>query len=166
MDFYESFENAIYDSLEAMFPLTTIIFAHDNAPENVTPYITIQVIDLDNVGREEIETLVTTDDKRQIVKHYESKVIIKFVGDESKQVLAGSLASDFEFFLDSPAVQDTLSRNNLSLMRKSRISRIPAKWDTAFYMVYSIDVYFAFSVVARQDSDYINVVNLKGTLYD
>lgn len=154
-DVYSDFEQSIYDVLSYQFPSTGIVFSYDNGPEEVTPYIAIQVIQLDQIGREYIAGKTNADGSLQMIKHYEGFTSIKFIGDETKHLAAGDLAFDFEFFLDSPVIQEKLLQSNLSLMRKSPIRRIPMMRDTVWYMAYQLDVYFAFSVEARQDVDVI-----------
>ena len=48
-DVYSDFEQSIYDVLSYQFPSTGIVFSYDNGPEEVTPYIAIQVIQLDQL---------------------------------------------------------------------------------------------------------------------
>lgn len=160
MSVYSSFEDALYTATKLMFPTTSVLFSYDNGPEEVTPYITIQVLQLDQIGREEVSGLTNSTREVTVKKVYEGFTSFKFIGDETKHSTAGDLALDFDFNLETPVVQEALLQNNLAFMRKSRIRRIPVQRDTVWYMMYQLDVYFAFSVAARQTSDTIETVKL------
>lgn len=162
MSVYTSFETALFTAASKLFPTTPVYFSYDNGPEGVTPYITIQVLNLDQNGMAEVSTLTNSNREVTVKKAYEGIVSFKFVGDESKHSSAGDLAMTFDFNLESPAFQETLLQNKLSFMRKSAIRRIPVQRDTVWYMMYQMDVYFAFSVEARQTVDTIETTKTIG----
>lgn len=155
MSFYTDFEDSVYRALSTMFPTASFVFANDNGPEAVTPYCIIQVIALDQVGRESVSTLTDSTRNVLVTKTYEGRVSLTFVGSSETNLQASEVAADFDFFVESPNFQDVLLRNKLSLMRKSRINRVPMRWDTVWYTGYQLDVFFAFTVAAEQSVDTI-----------
>lgn len=155
MSFYTDFEDSVYRALSTMFPTASFVFANDNGPEEQTPCGIIQVIALDQVGRESVSTLTDNTRKVLVTKTYEGRVSLTFVGSSETNLQAAELAADFDFFVESPVQQDILLREKLSLMRKSRINRVPMRWDTVWYTGYQLDVFFAFTVAAEQSVDTI-----------
>lgn len=160
--FYQDFEDSLYTSITTLIPTLPAIFEHGNGPEEVTPYVTIQVVQLDQVGREQISTLANPDNVL-VVKHYEGWVRFRFIGNQETQLSAGEFASDFNFFMDSPVYQETLLRNKLSLMRKTPLRRVPMLRDTDWYTGFQFDAYFAFAVEAEQIVDTIETVEYTAT---
>lgn len=162
MNIYTDLRDKVYDSLADVFPTTEIVQAYTNGPEVPTEYVLFDVIQVDQIGREYISTLVNAG-QQQIVSQYEARVLFEFVGKQNEDFVAADMANEFYFQIDSTPVQETFLKNALSYMRKGSVRRVPKKRETDWYMCFQIDVFFAYQVEARQSVDIIETVELTGT---
>jgi hypothetical protein len=162
MTVYTDLRDKLYDSLAAIFPTTQIVQAYTNGPEVQTEYIVFDVVQVDQIGREYISTLVNAG-QQQVVSQYETRVVFEFVGKQNDDFVAADMANEFYFQIDTTPVQETFLKNSLSYMRKGSVRRVPKKRETDWYMCFQIDVFFAYQVEARQSVDTIETVELTGT---
>lgn len=164
-DIYKQLEDALYASLISQFPLERITFPFNNAPEPQTPYVVIDVMRLDAVGRETNSSLTSTG-VMTILQVYEAKVRLEVMGEYEDQTLVGDLAHRIEFALRTPLFQNALHANSLSFMRANPVDRFPRKRDTKTYMCYQQEVFFGYAITVTQDVGYINNVNVLGVYND
>lgn len=161
MSIYVNLRDSIYDSLNVIFPTTQIVQAYNNGPEVVTPYVTFDVVDIDQIGEEYLSSFADEEGMQQIVSQYEVKVRIEFVGKQDSSFDAAALANDFYFVIDQTPTQHAFLLNNLSYLRKDSVKRIPRKRETDWYINYQIDLIFGYQVEARQSIDIIESVNIE-----
>ena len=162
---YKQLEDALYATLHSQFPTERITFPFNNAPEPKTPYVIIDVMRLDPVGREQ-NTTMTTSGIATVLQVYEATVRFEVMGEYDDNTEVGGLAHRIEFSLRTPLFRDALHVNNLSLMRYGTVDRFPRKRDTKTYMCYQQDVYFSYAVTVTQDVGYINSLNIEGVYND
>ena len=161
MSIYTDLRDKLYDSLAVIFPTTQIVQAYTNGPEVPTEYVVFDVVQVDQIGREYISTLVNAGEQ-QIVSQYETRVLFEFVGKQNEDFVAADMANEFYFQIDSTPIQEEFLKNSLSYMRKGSVRRVPKKRETDWYMCFQIDVFFAYQVEARQSVDTIETVELTG----
>lgn len=159
---YTQLRESVYDSLELIFPTIQIVQAYTNNPEQVTPYITFDIMSVKQDGQEYISSFADDDGTQQIVSQNTTRVTLEFVS-KGNDFTAPDLANDFYFQVDYTSTQEIFLRNNLSYMRKSSVRKIPKKRETDWYVCYQIDLYFGYQVEARQDVDVIDSVGIEGT---
>lgn len=164
-DIYKGLEDALYNVLASQFPTERISFPFNNAPEPKTPYIIIDVMRIDAIGREQTGTL-TTNGELTVTQVYEAKVRFEVLGEYDGQTVVGDLAHKIEFSLRTPLFLEALGTNNLSLMRYKSIDRFPRKRDTKTYMCYQQEVWFSYAITVTQDVGYIDTANLEGVYND
>jgi hypothetical protein len=165
MSIYVDLRDSIYDSLFALLPTTEIIQTYGNGPEAVTPYVTYDILQTDQKGREYISSSADNAGLQQVISQYETKVRFEFVGkqDLASNFAAAELANDFYFQVDYSTTQENFLSHGLSFMRKDSLKRVPKKRETDWYMCYQVDVIFGYQVVARQTVGVIETVHLEGS---
>lgn len=163
MTIYTSLEDGLYTSITTVLPTARVIFAMQDAPEPATPYILINVLKLDPIGRERIGGLVV-DGVVQVAQDYEAQVVLEVIGTYENTTVTGELAHQLDFLLASPLMFEALAQNNLSLMRKRVVERFPRIRETKTYMCYQQMAYFAYSVVHNQVVDTIDTVVVGGVM--
>lgn len=163
MSIYVDLRDKLYDSLAPIFPDNQVIQAYSNGPEVVTPYITYDIISIDQIGREYMSTLVPLTGQ-QVVSNYEVKVRVEFIGrnDSESNFQAAELATTFYFILDQTPIQENFLKNGLSYMRKDSIKRVPKKRETDWFMCHQVDLIFGYQVESRQNVDTIESVTTVG----
>jgi hypothetical protein len=168
MSIYIDLRDSIYDSLFALLPTTEIIQTYGNGPEAVTPYVTYDILQTEQKGREYISSSADNAGLQQIISQYETKVRFEFVGkqDLASNFAAAELANDFYFKVDYSTTQENFLINGLSFMRKDSLKRVPKKRETDWYMCYQVDIIFGYQVVARQTVDVIDTVTITGTYFN
>ena len=161
MSIYVDLRDKLYDSLLVALPTSTIIQAYNNGPEPQTPYVVYDVVSVNEIGREYISTLVSTN-TQQIISQYEVRVRVEFIGEQSGEsnFAAAELSNNFYFDVNKTNIQETFLKNNLSYIRKDTIKRVPKKRETDWYMCYQVDLIFGYQVESRQNVDSINSVEV------
>lgn len=156
-------------TLEALsqsgYPSSPVIFSHQNAPEPSSPYCVINPLIVNQIGRSEISTLtgesvlVGEVETRQLYYKttYEAQIQFTF---------AGSNAEDLAFYFHNSVCNNrTISfvyrKNNLSPMRKSTLRRNPQRRDTQWVDFWNVDVTFLYTVVTKQDVDWVEHISVK-----
>lgn len=173
---WTSLENTCSQLVKLIHPTVTRVIAYQNNGEPVTPYCVINVKSHDAVTRQEVSTFVETVDTVDvlIVKEvYEVVVTFGFIASENGNPHGGDLLDSFVARLSHPQVNEWLSQNGLSYMRKGVARRVPKLRETKWYSSYEIDVQFAYYVETSQTVDYIESISVEtqaispaGTLTD
>lgn len=163
MSVYRNLRDAVYDSLQAIFPEVRVVQAYMNGSEVGTPYITFDIAEVKQQGREQASGDADADGFIQVITHHVAKIKLDFHGKHDGQFAAAELANEFYFSVDSPMVQEEFLRNELSYLRKSSLKEIPRKRETDWYMSYQLDTYFSYQVVIKQFVSTIERVSLDGT---
>ncbi len=165
MSVYVDLRNSVYNSLHAILPTTQIVQAYGNGPEPVSTYVTFDIQNIDQIGREYISTFADVNGTQQIVSQFMPKIKIEVIGkqDAESNFAAATLAEELYFKLNYTSVQELFQKNNLAYQRKSSLRVVPKKRETDWYMCYQMDVIFGYQVVTRQDIDIIESVTIEGT---
>lgn len=169
MSIYEQLEESLYDSCEAAladyYPDTPIIFTHVNGPELSNPYIAMQIMFVEQMGRTQTSTLadpVYGEDDEIIhytlnsQAHYEVTVQFSGVGTS-----AGSMTFDLHHLLNTTLVWEKFQLNNLYPIRKTEVRRAPILRETQWVERYNFDVVFTYSVTTNQVVDTIEFIRFK-----
>lgn len=171
-------------TLEALtqvgYATSPVIFSHQNAPEPSIPYCLINPLVINQIGRTEISTL--TDDGSWVEDwdghiDYSGNEVYQAVGSKSlyykttyeaqiQFTFAGSSAEDLAFYFHNAVCNNrTISfvyrKNGLSPMRKSTLRRSPQKRDTKWVDFWNVDVTFLYTVVTKQDVDWVEHISVK-----
>lgn len=162
-----SFQEAVRTCALVALPSTNFIFIDGDGPEPVSPYCTIEVPQMQAVGREDSETHVSGGTESVLgslrtIEHYEATARFQFVGRNADGTDAGDLAFDFSRLIATPKLQMKFRENNLSYMRKAIIRRIPKFRETRWYDAYVLDVVFAFCLETTQQIDSVDTIELNG----
>lgn len=172
MNVYQNLEDSLYNVVEGLFPDWRTIFAFGNGPEPQTPYCVIDVKKIDPIGREYQSTLAHPDPVLPAVstaitiQDNLTNVRFEVIGQSDQNTTAAEMISLLQLQLRTPKGYELLARNKLALHGKMTTRRIPLKRETQMYMVYQLDVTFAYSVVTSDDIDWIEVTSVQGTYYD
>lgn len=165
---------------QAGYATSPVIFSHQNAPEPSIPYCLINPLIINQIGRTEISTL--TDDGSWVEDldghiDYSGNEVYQAVGSKSlyykttyeaqiQFTFAGSSAEDLAFYFHNAVCNNrTISfvyrKNGLSPMRKSTLRRSPQKRDTRWVDFWNVDVTFLYTVVTKQDVDWVEHISVK-----
>lgn len=161
---YEDLETSIYTAVQTALPVGfTTIYGYENGPEPPFPFLQIDVISMDAVGREYSGLLVnTTNGTTYYEQNYEAIVRFYFLGDNDSSRTIADVATEFEFSLNKQAVQEAFEANKIGLMRKSSLLRNPKKYDTKWVMCYQMDCTFSYAVVDTQTVGWVEQVTMTG----
>ena len=164
MSTFNDLENSLYAVASALFPSWRIIFPYQNGPEPETPYLVINVMKLDSVGREHNSDGVSVDQfdvgTTSSVQTYNAKVRFELIGLNDTNTTAGEMIHELDVALRSPMAYELQHRNNLSLLRKSPVTRLPLKRETDMFMFFQIDAQFGYTVKYVYEQDWIEATTL------
>lgn len=169
---YLDLEDSLYNVVNGLFPDWRTIFAFGNGPEPITPYCVIDVKKIDPIGREYQSSLAHPDpllpDVATSVTIQDNLTNIRFevIGQSDQNTTAAEMINLLQLGFRTPKGYELLTRNKLALHGKMTTRRIPAKRETQMYMVYQLDVTFAYSVITSEDIDWIEVTSVQGTYHD
>lgn len=148
-----SVETALYNSVKAIFPSTTVIFANQDSPEPTGTYIYILPISINHVGRTYASTLTDTNEKLHIRQEYEVDVRFGFIGSN-----ADNLALDFSAALQNVYYSEQWQNYDLSLRDRRNIFRVPQTRETRYTKHYTIQARFGFAVRTLQTVPVIETI--------
>lgn len=148
-----SLEDALYNSVRAVFPTTTVIFTHQDGPEPSGTYIYILPIAINHAGRTYASTLTDVNEKLHIRQEYEVDVRFGFIGSN-----ADNLALDFSAALENVYYSEQWQNNNLSLRDRRNIFRVPQTRETRYTKHYTIQARFGFAVRTLQTVPVIETI--------
>lgn len=159
MNPYNALESSLYNSITQIIKNNPVIFSHQGKPEPKGTYCGINILRLNQVGREYEPTYVGeiegTPDSYEIDSRHEYEAIVRFmfVGKD-----AGSLAHDVDTLIDNQASRFYFGTENLAVMRRSEVRRVPQKRDTTWVENFTLDVTFSYAVETAQPIDIIETV--------
>ncbi|WYV99006.1 hypothetical protein NoPa_00010 [Pseudomonas phage vB_PpuM-NoPa] len=171
MNVYQNLEDSLYNVVEGLFPDWRTIFAFGNGPEPQTPYCVIDVKKINPIGREYQSSLAHVDvvtNAASTVTIQDNLTSIRFevIGQYDQNTTTAEMINLLQLGFRTQKGYELLARNNLALHGSMTTRRIPLKRETQMYMVYQLDVTFAYSVVTSQDVDWIEVTSVQGKYYD
>jgi hypothetical protein len=158
MNLYDSVRQAIYNSSKNLLPNNELIYSHQGGQEPKGSHCSINIIRTNKIGMEYDSTYASATDITS-VSVYEVTTRFMFVGD-----YAGNLAYEFETVADNPASRFYFGTENLAIMRKGEIRRVPEKRDTAWIDNFVLDVIFSYAVETTQPIDIIEEVSWTPTI--
>jgi len=172
MNVYQNLEDSLYNVVEGLFPDWRTIFAFGNGPEPLTPYCVIDVKKIEPVGREYQSSLAHPDPLLPTVattvtiQDNLTNIRLEVIGQADTNTTAAEMINLLQLGFRTQKGYELLARNKLALHGKMTTRRIPLKRETQMYMVYQLDVTFAYSVITSDDIDWIEVTSVQGTYYD
>lgn len=149
--------------LSEYFPTTElqdkgIIFSHGTGLEPTIPYVVIQILSTDQVGRTSYSTLTDEDENLTIITQYEITAQFSFCGTK-----AGDMAYDFNSAINNNVVMwEAFQKNNLAPLRKSTLRRLPLRRDTQWIEYENLDVTFSYAVKTTQKVDVVERISVLG----
>lgn len=158
-DIRTAVRNLAIKALEEYFPTVAtqnagILFSHLNGPEPSTPYVVINIINIEQQGHHSTSTLTNTDRELATQVAYEVMIQFGFCG-----TTAGEMSQHFtQRINNNPLIFEELHRYKLGFMRKSQIRRIPQKRDTQWVEYFNQDVTFSYVGVTEQLVDTVEAV--------
>lgn len=169
MSLFNDLENSLYAVASTLFPTWRIIFPYQNGPEPETPYLVINVMKLDAVGREHNSDGVQVVDgvgTTSTVQTYNAKIRFELIGLNDTATTAGEMIHELDLALRSPLAYELQQLNRVSLLRKSPIVRMPLKRETDMFMFFQLDTQFAYTAKYVYEQDWIEATVLYATYYD
>ena len=151
--------------LEEFFPTPAqqdsgVIFSHSNGTEPNKPYVTVNILNVEQQGHGSTSSLTNTDEELSVNVSYEVMVQYSFFGST-----AGDMAMHFNQRINnSPVVLEEAARNKLGFMRKSQLRRNPQKRDTQWIDSYNMDVTYSYIANTQQIVDVIEVAIMEDAL--
>lgn len=158
---YTELQSALYKTVSYMFPNNETLWMYDGGTEPSNPYIGLHILDMDQIGREQVsslasETALNSDSFfLNITVNYEAQVQITFKGST-----AGDLAHEFSQKINNPIYLERMRENNLGRMRMSSIRNAPQLRDTKYIPTFIQTVTFSFAYRSQQSVDYIKQVKI------
>lgn len=161
MSLYDNLRSALYTSTKIYIPNNDVIFSHQGGQEPNGTYLAINILKIDKIGMEDESTYASPDPNTTITSKnvYEATVRYMFVGQDS-----GNLAYDFEASIDNSAARFAFGGQNLAIMRKSEVRRVPEKRDTTYVDNFTLDVIFSYGTTNVQSIDIIENVDWTGNI--
>lgn len=160
MSIYSDVEDGIYNGVKVAlseYPTVPVAFSHTSMTEPAESYVTINVLRIDEQGRQSSSTKTNEDSELLITSSYEVFVQFTFIGSKSTEMIQ----SFTQRLGSNPVAHQEFRRNKLGFMRKSQIRRVPQKRDTKWIDYCTIDAYFSYSVATQQIVDTIETVILQ-----
>lgn len=135
-----------------------IIFSHQSGTEPDVPYVVIQIVSANQVGRTSYSTLTDEDENLTIITQYEITAQFSFCGS-----LAGDMAYDFNSAINNNVViWEAFQKNKLAPLRKSSLRRLPIKRETKWIEYQNLDVIFSYAVKTTQKVDVVERISILG----
>lgn len=139
------------------YPLIPINFSHNNGTEPVDSYVSINILDLQQIGHHSTPALTRANEILDVRVVYEALVQFSFFGTQ-----AGNAAHAFtQRINNNPLVFEELSKQKLGVMRKSTLRRNPQRRDTTWVEAFNIDVTFSYILNTPQQVDVVEIVILE-----
>ncbi|QDP60444.1 MAG: hypothetical protein GOVbin1096_72 [Prokaryotic dsDNA virus sp.] len=162
MNVYDLVRTALYNSSKKIITDNQVIHSHQGGQEPRGTYCAINVLRADKIGMEYNSTYAGYyNDNLEILSRNEYETIVRFmfVGKD-----AGDLAYHFEAVMDNAASRFHFGTENLAVMRKSEVRRVPEKRDTTWVASFTLDVTFSYAVEITQAIDIIEDVSWNATI--
>lgn len=135
-----------------------IIFSHTSGTEPSIPYVVIQILSSNQVGRTSYSTLTDEDENLTIITQYEIQAQFSFYGST-----AGDMAYDFNSAINNNVMMwRAFQANKLAPLRKSTLRRMPIKRDTSWTEYHNLDVTFSYAVKTTQKVDVVERISILG----
>lgn len=171
MNIYKDLEDSLYDLVIGLFPTWTIIFAYANNEDPVSPYMVIDVRKLETIGQQYTShlgevNLLTGESVTTTIQDSLTQVRFEFVGKYDDNTTTAEMAHQLELAMRTPKGFELMKLNRLALHKKMSARRLPVKRDTDMYMVYQLDVTFAYCSMTVDDIDWIAVTGVNGIYHD
>lgn len=165
-DIRKAIRRAAIQSVIEYFPTEAdqnkfVFFSHTNGSEPANPYMVINILGIQQIGKHSTSTLA--DPTQNIVSvraSYEITVQFSFCGST-----AGDMAQSFtQRINNNPLSFESLNREKLSVMRKSTIRRAPQKRDTQWVEYFNQDVVFSYIINTQQVVDWVEAVVIESDI--
>lgn len=167
---WTTIEDSLYAATSAILPDTKVVIAYQNGAELVSPYCMIHVLNQDQVGREMVSWYCVGEPPNEVFTQeiqevYEVLVRFHFVGkDGDGSNDASNLAHQFYSFLNNPEKRYNFALQNLAVMRKTSLIRVPDVRDTDIYNSYNVDVVFSYCLQLTETAEYFDSATISGDL--
>lgn len=139
------------------YPLMQINYSHSNGTEPVDSYVSINILDIQQIGHHSTPALTRANEVLDIRAVYEVMVQFSFFGS-----LAGDAAHSFtQRINNNPLVFEELSKQKLGILRKTTLRRNPQKRDTKWVEAFNMDITFSYIVNTPQLVDVVEIVVLQ-----
>lgn len=139
------------------YPLIPVIYSHSNGTEPVETYVSINILDIQQIGHHSTPALTRANEILDVRVAYEVMVQFSFFGS-----LAGDAAHSFtQRINNNPQVFEELSKQKLGVMRKTTLRRNPQKRDTKWVEAFNMDVTFSYILNTPQLVDTVEIVVLQ-----
>lgn len=153
MNLYDTLQSALYNSTKTFFPSNEVIHSHQGGQEPRGSYCSINILNIDKIGMEDESTYASATPDIRSTNHYEVIVQFFFVGAD-----AGNLAHEFDSAIDNSAARFAFGTEDLAIMRRGEVNRVPEKRDTTWVQNFTLDVTFSYAVYNTQSIEIIEDV--------
>lgn len=163
MDEYEILEDQLWDSFEklrlALGLDTTVIIAHESGLEPLEDYLSIRVVDMEEVASTTGQYLhyneITGEAGNSITTHYKIPVQITFSGKGS----GGAATKVNNTIKKLSEARSIFQSNSLSPLYKSSVRRVPHFRETEWRDIFKLDITFSYAYVTTFTADYADVIS-------
>lgn len=139
---------------------TILIFSNQNGLEPDKTYGIIDIFGVNQIGWRDEATFLTDDEELESITHHKIITQIKFLGTKAEDV-----AYDFRHALvnDRRCFEYLLVRN-FGINERGDVRRVPQPRDTAWVDSFNMDINFSFAVRTIFKYDWIEYVDIDGTI--
>lgn len=170
MNIYQDLEDSLYNIIEGLHPEWTVLFAFSNASEPLNPYLAIDVRKITQTGSEYSSTPTVGADGTKLIQttyqDYVAGVRFEFIGKYDDQTSVADMAHSLQLELRTDGGYDLQRANRLSLFNLTSLRRLPLRRETEMYMIYQLDVDFAYTGMATTEQDYTTGIEGGGVYHD
>ena len=162
-DIQDAVRNVVWQALDDVYldkNTAPIIFSHLNGAEPEDTYITLNVLGLYPVGRNQVGTLTSTTNQITYLSTYEAEIRVVVCGSES-----GNVAHLLNHRIAAkPSVIIAASANNLGFMRKSSVRHTPVKREAEWVDYHTLDITFSYQVLSVETVGIIESVSTEAQI--
>lgn len=161
----KAIRRAVIQSLIEYFPTKDeqdelLFFSHTGGTEPSKPFVVINILAMEQIGKNSTSTLTSTSRNLYVRASYEVNVQFTFCGSA-----AGDMAQSFSQRINNnPLSLQSTQKEKLSVMRKSNIRRAPQKRDTQWVEYFNQDVVFSYILNTTQPIDWVEGVVIENTV--
>ena len=158
MNIYSSLQtglwNVVAKALSYDFPTMPIIFAYQNGLEPAESYVTMNLLNNQQIGHSQTGTLTDTQDKIHFAATYEADIQISFFGSKSGDAVTAFVQN----INNNPLVLEEIRKNKMGFMRKTQVRNNPQRRDTKWVDSFNMDVVVNYTVGSEQLVDVVEHV--------
>jgi len=145
-DIYFSAANIAEFAIADTYPNTPVALSHENISELPESYISVYPLGISPIGRKTESTLADENETIVIECNYEIRVQYSFIGSNA----LGMGLKFFHAINSNILVMEELIKNNLFVLRKENLVKVPEKRETGWIDKHTLDVHYGLAIRTEQ----------------